>query len=142
MRYILSLFILFAFAIQMSAQVQYREWAMVDTLTNAETAYLYPGDAATAAAAGDFKEAGALEVVIVSDSLSGSTAGTAILQYCYDDACTYTYDATTLTLNGATQQISRTEDADFNARKFRVKLTTTGTQSTHVRVAYVWKRKI
>jgi hypothetical protein len=115
---------------------------MIDTLTNAETAYLYPGDAASAALAADFKEGGALELVIISDSLSGATAGSAILQYCYDDACTYTYDATTLTLNGATQQVSRTEDTDFNARKFRVKFVTTGTQSTHVRVAYVWKRKI
>lgn len=134
--------ILCACAFSLKAQVQYRESYMIDTLTNAETAYLYPGDAVSAALAGDFKEGGALELVIVSDSLSGSTAGTATLQYCYDDACTYTYDATSLTLNGAAQQISRTEDTDFNARKFRVKFVTTGTQSTHVRVAYVWKRKI
>ncbi len=141
MRYLI-LSILCAVGLNVSAQVQYREGFMIDTLTNAETAYLYPGDAASAAAAVDFKEGGALELVIVSDSLSGATAGSAILQYCYDDACTYTYDATTLTLNGATQQVSRTEDTDFNARKFRTKMVTTGTQSTHVRVAYVWKRKI
>lgn len=142
MRYILSFLILCAFAFQSNAQVQYRQGFMRDTLTNAETAYLYPDDAATAAIASDCKEGGALELVIVSDSLSGSTAGTAILQYCYDDDCTYTYDATTLTLNGATQQVSRTEDTDFNARKFRIKMTTTGTQSTYVRAYYVWKRKI
>ena len=141
MKYILSLFILCAVAFQSNAQVQYREGYMIDTLTNAETAYLYPGDALTAAIAGDFKEWGALELVIISDSLSGSTAGTAVLQYCYDDACTYTYDATTLTLNGAAQQVSRTEDTEFNARKFRIKMVTTGTQSTYVRVAYTWKRK-
>lgn len=142
MKYILSLFILIAFALQSNAQVQYREGYMIDTLTNAETSYLYPGDAVSAASAGDFKEWGALELVIISDSLSGSTAGTVTLQYCYDDACTYTYDAATLTLNGATQQVSRTEDTEFNARKFRLKSVTTGTQSTHIRVAYSWKRRV
>lgn len=140
MRYLI-LFILCGVGLTASAQVRYSQGAMIDTLTNAETVYLYPNDAATAAAAPDFKDPGALELVIVSDSLSGSTAGTATLQYCYDDACTYTYDAATLTINGAAQQISRTEDTDFNARKFRVKFVTTGTQSTHVRVAYNWKVK-
>ena len=124
-----------------SAQVQIRSGFMEDTLTNAETAYLYPADAASALAAPSFREFGALEVVIVTDSLSGSTAGSAILQYCYDDACTYTYDAATLTVNGATQQVSRTEDAEFIPVKWRIKTTTTGTQSTRERVWYTWKRK-
>lgn len=110
-------------------------------MTNAETAYLYPGDAASAAAAVDFKEFGTLEVVIVSDSLSGATAGTSVLQYCYDDACTVTYDAATLTLNGAAQQTSRTEDTEFSARKWRIKNTGSGTMSNRIRVYYTWKRK-
>lgn len=136
---ILSLFAVLCF--NLNAQVQYREGSGEDTLTNAETAYLYPGDAASAAAALDFKEYGTLELVIVTDSLSGATAGTATLQYCYDDACTVLYDAASLTINGATQQVSRTEDAEFSARKWRVKFVTTGTQSTRARVYYTWKRK-
>jgi hypothetical protein len=86
MKHIISIMILAACAFSLNAQVQYRESYMIDTLTNAETAYLYPGDAASAALAADFKEGGALELVIISDSLSGATAGSAILQYCYDDA--------------------------------------------------------
>jgi hypothetical protein len=137
---IVTLFLAFCFTAK--AQVQYREGSGEDTLTNAETAYFYPGDAASAAAAIDFKEFGSLEVAIVTDSLSGATAGTATLQFCYDDACTVLYDAASLTINGATQQVSRTEDTDFTARKWRVKYVTTGTQSTRARVYYTWKRKI
>jgi hypothetical protein len=139
-KYLIS-FLFLALCFSVKAQVQYREGTAEDTLTNAETAYLYPADAATAAAATDFKEYGTLEVVIVSDSLSGATAGTSVLQYCYDDACTVTYDAATLTLNGAAQQVSRTEDAEFSARKWRIKNTGSGTMSNRIRVYYTWKRK-
>lgn len=142
MRYILSFLIIASFALAGNAQYQFRSGFMEDTLTNAETAYLYPADAATAATAPNFRDFGALEVVIVSDSLSGATAGTATLQYCFDENCTYTYDAATLTINGAAQQVSRTEDTEFVPLKFRVKFVTTGTQSTRERVYYTWKRKI
>jgi hypothetical protein len=137
---ILSLFAFVCF--NLSAQVQYREGYAIDTFVNSTVEYIYPNDAASAGAAVDFKELGTLEVVIVTDSLSGSTAGTVTLQYCYDDACTYTYDAATLTVNGATQQVSRTEDTDFTPRKWRVKLAGSGTQTTKCQVYHTFKRKI
>lgn len=141
MRYLISLLFLVV-CFTANAQVQYREGYAIDTAVNATVSYLYPGGAASAAAAPDFKELGALEVVIVSDSLSGSTAGSFILQYCFDDACAYTYDAATLTINGATTQVSRTEDSEFTARKFRIKLAGSGTQTTQAQLWYNWKRKI
>ena len=147
MRYLISLLFITVFAFASNAQVQYREGFDRDTVDNTETVYLYPGGTtaatapSTAAAAVDFKEFGALSVNITADSLSGANAGSAILQGCYDDACTYTYDIATITLNGATQQVSNTEDSEFAFRKFRVKATRTGTMSTKLQMYYVWKRK-
>lgn len=141
MKHLFSIFLICVFAYGVNAQVQYREGYDIDTLDNAETVYLYPGAVSSAANATDFKEYGALEVTIWADSLSGANAGTAVLQYCYDDACAYTYDAASLTLNGASQQVSRTEDTEFNARKFRIKATGSGTMSTKIRCFYTWKRK-
>jgi len=146
MKYLISLLFLLTTLVT-KAQVQYREGYDIDTLDNTETIYLRPGGTsaatspATDALATDFKEFGALEVNIWTDSLSGSNAGTVILQGCYDDACVVTYDIASLTLNGAAQQVSRTEDSEFSFRKFRVKCTGTGTMSTKIRVGYVWKRK-
>jgi len=146
MKYLISLLFLLT-ALVTKAQVQYREGFDQDTVDNTETVYLYPGGTtaatspSTAANATDFREFGALEVNIWADSLSGSNAGSAILQGCYDDACNVTYDIATLTLNGAAQQVSRTEDSEFSFRKFRVKATGTGTMSTKLRMGYVWKRK-
>jgi len=128
-------------AVVSNAQVQYRYDTMEDTLTNAETAYLYPSDAATAALSPLFREYGALQVTIIADSLSGSTAGTVTLEGCYDATCDHVATITTLTLNGATQQVSTTEDTDFNFLKWRVKSVGSGTMSQRIRVAYVWKRK-
>lgn len=142
MKQIFNVILLCLVALGVNAQTQYRQGFMRDTMTNADTSYLYPADAATAALATNFRELGVLAVTIVSDSLSGSTAGTATLQYCYDADCNYTYDAATLTLNGAATQVSRTEDTDFDALKFRIKIITSGTSSTYVRSYYSWKRKI
>lgn len=133
---LIALFIL----VGISANAQkFTNGFMEDTLTNAETAYLYPNDAATALTAPTFKGYGALQVTMVFDSLSGATAGTALLEGCYDDACTYTYTITSVTINGATQQVSTTEDAFFMPPKWRIKNTVTGTQSTRCRVYYAWK---
>ncbi len=141
MKYLIA-FLFMVSAFVSNAQVQYREGASVDTFANATVEYAYPADAASAAAAPDFKEFGTLEVTIKTDSLSGSTAGAVTLQYCYDDACTYTYDAASVTINGATQQVLRTEDTEFTARKWRVKMLGIGTQTTRCEVSYVWKRKV
>lgn len=129
-------------AVVSKAQVQIRYGTMEDTLTNAETAYLYPSDAATAALSPLFKEFGALQVTITVDSLSGSTAGTSVIEGCYDASCTSVATIATLTMNGATQQVSTTEDSEFNFVKWRVKNTGSGTMSTRIRVGYAWKRKV
>lgn len=133
---LIALFILVGLSV--NAQ-KFTSGFMEDTLTNAETAYLYPADASTALTAPTFKAYGALQVTMVFDSLSGATAGTALLEGCYDDACNYTYTITSVTINGATQQVSTTEDAAFLPAKWRIKNTTTGTQSTRCRVYYAWK---
>lgn len=137
----LSVIILCAFAFTADAQRQYLFTAAEDTLTNAETAYIYPADAASALATTNLREYGANEVTIKYDSLSGNPAGTAVLQYCYDEGCTYTYDAATVTLNGATQVVTRTALTDFTPIKWRVKMTTTGTQTCRVQVLGGWKRR-
>lgn len=141
MKHIFLSLILCAFAFVGNAQVQIRYGTMEDTLTNAETAYLYPSDAATAALSPLFKEFGALQVTITVDSLSGSTAGTSVIEGCYDANCTSVATIATLTMNGATQQVSTTEDSEFNFVKWRVKNTGVGTMSTRIRVGYAWKRK-
>ena len=142
MKHIFLSLILCAFALVGNAQVQIRYGTMEDTITNAETAYLYPSDVATAALSPLFKELGCLQVTITTDSLSGSTAGTVTLEGCYDASCTYVATIATLTMNGATQQVSTTEDSEFNFVKWRVKEVGSGTLSTRVRVGYAWKRKI
>lgn len=141
MKHIFLSLILCAFAFVGNAQVQIRYGTMEDTLTNAETAYLYPNDVATAALSPLFKEFGALQVTLTVDSLSGSTAGTITIEGCYDASCASVATIATLTANGATQQVSTTEDSEFLFVKWRVKSVTTGTQSTRLRVGYAWKRK-
>jgi len=141
MKYILSLFIVCVFALAGDAQI-FRSGFMEDTVAASETIYLYPGDAATASFGTNFNEFGALQTVIVLDSLSGATAATVTLQYCFDAACNYTYDVSTTTMNGPTQQVIHNEDAEFIAKKFRVKVVVTaGVQSDRIRCWYNWKRK-
>ena len=141
MKYLVSFLFLMSLAVVSNAQVQIRYGTMEDTLTNAETAYLYPSDAASAALSPLFKEFGALQVTLTVDSLSGSTAGTITIEGCYDASCASVATIATLTANGATQQVSTTEDSEFAYVKWRVKSVTTGTQSTRLRVGYAWKRK-
>lgn len=137
----LSLIAVLALASVASAQDEYRSGYAEDTTSNAETSYIYPDDATTALSADNYKNFGALEVTMVYDSLTGNPAGTAVLQYCYDAGCTYTYDAASMTLNGNSQVVSRTEDSEFLPLKWRVKITTTGTQTCRLRVFDAWRRK-
>lgn len=142
MKHILFTILAFcAFAFTADAQRQYLFTTAEDTLTNAETAYIYPSDAASALAAPNIREFSSNEVTIKYDSLSGNPAGTAVLQYCYDEACAWTYDAATVTLNGNTQVVTRTALTDFTPLKWRVKMTTTGTQTCRVQVLAGNKRK-
>ncbi len=112
-----------------------------DTINSGETLYHYPGGTSFATAR-RFRDLGALEVLIQSDSLSGATNGTAVLQVSYDLAGTQWYDVTSLTLNGAATQYSKTEDADFTPTWFRIKYTGTGVQATKVQSSYAFKRRL
>lgn len=113
---------------------------VTDTLANAETIYLYVGSTQSVTGAARLSEYGVLSTALVSDSLSGSTAVTATIEYAIDDAGSYWYTHATLTaLNGATSQVQVTEDAVFAARKARIKLVGAGTQSTRVRLYYCFK---
>lgn len=112
-----------------------------DTLGASDTIYFYVGGTNTAAGATAIREYGALSVVLVSDSLSGATNGTALIQYCTDATGTNWYTQATLTaINGATQQSQITEDAVFLARKARVRvISPSGAQSTRLRMHYSFK---
>lgn len=85
-------------------------------------------------------------VHIVSDSISGATAGTCVLQtsnngiYWRTAANLYTETAQTLTLNGAAQQLANWEGVLY-ARRIRVYQITSGTQVTSVRIK-AFMRKI
>lgn len=136
-----SMIAICAFAFQADAQRQYQFTTAEDTVTNAETSYIYPADATTALTATSFREFGALDVTIKYDSLSGNPAGTAILQYCYDEACNKTFDAATISINGPTATSTRTTVSEFTPLKWRVKMTTTGTQTSRIQVFAGWKRK-
>lgn len=71
-------------------------------------------------------------VMIVSDSISGSNAGTVYLQVSNDG---YTwYNAQTLTLDGATQQKTLYEGVLYAVRMRVYQITPSGTRVTAVRV--------
>jgi len=82
----------------------------------------------------------------VSDSISGSTAGTLVLQTSNDGVYwrtaqnIYTETAQTLTLNGATQQTANWEGV-LHSRRLRIYCITSGTQVTSVRIK-AFMRKI
>ncbi len=143
MKYILILSCLLGFAFSSDAQVQYRYGITAfDTSAASQTHYIYPGTN-TIAGTVKFKEAGDLEVLIVVDSLSGATAGTATLQYAYSDAAAPVwYDAATLVVNGV-QSTSRTQALNFTALKWRVRIVNSGaTQSNKMYAYYTWKRRV
>ena len=112
-----------------------------DTLGASDTVYFYVGGTNTASGAAAIREYGALSIVLVSDSISGSTNGTPIIQYCTDATGTNWYTQASLTaINGAAQQSQITEDAVFLARKARVRvISPSGAQATRLRMHYSFK---
>jgi hypothetical protein len=112
-----------------------------DTVNSGETLYHYPNGTSFATAR-RFKDLGDLEVLVKSDSLSGSTNVAYTLQYSYDIDGTLWYDAATLTGNGAAAQYLRSEDTDFGATWWRIKAVGTGTQATKFQTVYAFKRRL
>jgi len=79
-------------------------------------------------------------VNILTDSLSGSNAGTFYLQFSNDRSGSVWYNAQTTTINGPTQQNVLYEGIVY-ARRMRVYfITPSGTRSTKVRVYGLCKR--
>ena len=130
-----------AFSLTATAQNFDSGYMGPDTASASETVYLYPVGTSWATNRQDLKNLVALEVVVRTDSLSGATAGTATIEYCYDEDCTVVYTAATLTVNGPTAQYLRLQDTAFLARKFRVKLVnTSATQATKIQGVWSYKR--
>lgn len=142
-KFLFSLFAMLAFAVTMSAQAPllYTGEMGPDTVNASETIYHYPNGTSFATAR-RFKDLGALEVLVRSDSLSGSTNVAYTLQTSYDVDGTLWYDAATLTGNGATTQYLRYEDTEFIPTWWRIKAVGTGTQATKFQTVYAFKRRL
>lgn len=83
----------------------------------------------------------AYSVHVVSDSLSGSNAGTVYLQFT-NDGSKWLNHSTSLTLDGATQQTQSWEGVLY-ARRMRVyQITPSGTRTTSVRVKAILKKTV
>jgi hypothetical protein len=132
--------ILVALAFGVNAQ-EYLVGSRADTLGATDTVYFYVGGSNTASGSYKIKEIGALSTKIVSDSLSGATNGTVVIQYCMDATGTDWYTHATLTpINGAAQQVQTTDDDVFLAYKVRYRITSPGgAQATRLRFYYVFK---
>lgn len=116
-----------------------------DTLTNADTVYHYPNGTSFATSR-RFKDLGDLEVWVESDSLTGSTAVTYVLQVALDLAGTVWYNMDTETGNGAATQVLRF-DTDPDERGFlptwwRIRAISSGTQSTKFQTVYAFKKRL
>lgn len=111
------------FAVVSSAQ-RFDVKALVnDTLTNA--------DAATTTIDYFLKGKYVVQYQVHADSLSGSTAGTTVLQVASCESCTdWANYGDAITINGVTTDEVKT--ATIYGGKVRLRTTTTGTQSTEV----------
>lgn len=115
----------------LSAQVSYDYITSTDTLTNAETVYVTMGKTYTAA--------GTLECGCNVTQLSGTAGGYALLQTSHSPAGSNYVDINTdtLTLADAT---SSAISATLNGYKGRLKIVTSGTQSTKVVTGCTYKK--
>lgn len=78
---------------------------------------------------------------VVSDSLTGSTAGTVYVQFT-NDGYTWLNHSTSLTLDGATQQ-TQAWDGTLYARRMRVyAITPSGSKTTNYRLKAVLKKTV
>jgi hypothetical protein len=142
-KFLFSLFAIASFAVTMSAQAPllYTGEMGPDTVNASETIYHYPNGTSFATAR-RFKDLGALEVLVKSDSLSGATNVAYTLQTSYDVDGTLWYDAATLTGNGAAAQYLRYEDTEFIPTWWRIEAVGTGTQATKFQTVYAFKRRL
>lgn len=137
---LISISLILALSVVSSAQ-EYLYGFRNDTLGATDTVYFYVGGSNTATGSSNISEYGALSITLRSDSLSGSTNGTPIIQYCTDATGTNWFTQASLTaINGAAAQVQITEDTVFLARKARVMVTSpSGAQATRLRFWYCFK---
>jgi len=143
--FLIAVFTAFALSTNAQAPLLYTGESGPDTLTNADTVYHYPNGTSFATSR-RFKDLGDLEVWVKSDSLSGSTAVTYVLQVALDLAGSAWYNMDTETGNGATSQVLRF-DTDPDERGFlptwwRIRAISTGTQSTKMQTVYAFKKRL
>ena len=145
MKQAIFLFFFAAFAAMLpTADVSAQTWVQVSDstrMTNADTNVVYMLTDSRGK-----QGLWAYSVHVVSDSISGATGGTLVLQtsnngtYWRTAQNIYTETAQTLTLNGATQQTALWEGVLY-ARRLRIYCITSGTQVTSVRIK-AFMRKI
>jgi len=149
MKNLIFLFSFFAILMASTVQVnaQYTGYLM-DTLessSSVDTVILYPGGttfegAATSTLAKAFTVPGDLDVIIHTDSLTGSTNATLYLEVANATTPNIWYRASTTTLNGAAVQQIHYEDNDFVNRKWRLwAVTASGTQNTRIKAEWNFK---
>ena len=142
-----SLIAICAFAFSMNAQAPllYTGEMGPDTLNNAETVYHYPNGTSFATSR-RFTQLGDLEVYVQSDSLTGATAVTYTLQVALDLAGTSWATVDTEIGNGATSQVLVFDtdpfDHGFIPTWWRIKATSTGTQTTKFQTTYAFKKRL
>ena len=137
----------FAFTSDVSAQAPllYTGEMGPDTVNASETIYHYPNGTSFATSR-RFTQLGDLEVYVQSDSLTGATAVTYTLQAALDLAGTSWATVDTETGNGATSQVLVFDtdpfDHGFIPTWWRIKATSTGTQTTKFRTTYAFKKRL
>jgi len=112
------------------------------TSSSTDTVYLFP-DGTSNVTAYKFRNpyGGELTTYLRTDSLSGSTAATAYLEYCYDAGCSVPVRVDTLVLNGATAQTDNYTDNNFKALYFRYTfIAASSTQTTKVQAGYGYRK--
>lgn len=135
-----------------SAQAQ-NSGFMFDTLESVsgiDTVYLYPGGDAgvgddsttTVTESKLFQPGGILTVFCETDSLSGATGATMVLQFGHTSDPTIWYDKTTTTLNGAAVQEVLTSDTSFGFNRWRIRVIgASSTQKTRIRCSWAYSPK-
>lgn len=103
----------------------------VDTLTNADTLTFTWGDV--------LWEQGSLELHAVADSLTGTTAATLFVETSTAPSGLQWIPVDTTSISGS-QTITTFEDLNFSASRVRVRVISTGTQSTKVQVGALFKK--
>lgn len=139
-----SIFVILSFLFALNLNAQFRsEFSelQIDTIGASDTIYHYVGGTSWATAR-SFIYPSELVVLVQTDSLSGATGATILVQYCIDDDCSVLYNAGTLTVNGAASQQLRVEDLNFIEQKARVRcISPSGTQATKIQTVWAVKRR-